>query len=130
MMLDDDMVAVSPSTTYRVLKAAGRLDRRSWAPSKKGTGFVQPDGPHRHWHTDISYINLGVSPITTIRVFTRPSGMWLRLIGCTASTKRFSQSATASSKKHAYADNTSVRPSERLPDEHSFVTTQSDLGGG
>jgi transposase InsO family protein len=59
MMLDDDIVAVSPSTTYRVLKAAGRLDRRSWAASKKGTGFIQPDGPHRHWHTDISYINLG-----------------------------------------------------------------------
>lgn len=59
MMLDDDVVAVSPSTTYRVLKAAGRLDRGGWAPSKKGTGFVQPDGPHRHWHTDISYLNLG-----------------------------------------------------------------------
>ena len=59
MMLDDDIVAVSPSSTYRVLKAAGRLDRRGWAPSKKGTGFVQPDGPHRHWHTDISYLNLG-----------------------------------------------------------------------
>jgi transposase InsO family protein len=59
MMLDDDVVAVSPSTTYRVLKAAGRLDRHRWPPSKKGTGFVQPDGPHRHWHTDISYVNLG-----------------------------------------------------------------------
>src|SRR5690606_32765468 len=21
--------------------------------------FVQPDGPHRHWHTDVSYVNLG-----------------------------------------------------------------------
>lgn len=58
MMLDDDVVAVSPSTTYRVLKAAGRLDRRSNAPTKKGTGFSQPKGPHRHWHTDISYVNL------------------------------------------------------------------------
>lgn len=58
MMLDDDVVAVSPSTVYRVLKNAGRLDRRRWAPSKKGTGFVQPDGPHKHWHLDISYVNL------------------------------------------------------------------------
>jgi putative transposase len=58
MMLDADIVAVAPSSTYRVLKAAGRLDRNSWAPSKKGTGFVQPDGPHRHWHVDISYLNL------------------------------------------------------------------------
>lgn len=59
MMLDDDVVAVSPSTTYRVLKSAGRLDRRTNTPSKKGTGFVQPIGPHRHWHVDISYLNLG-----------------------------------------------------------------------
>jgi len=46
MMLDDDVVAVSPSSVYRVLKAAGRLDRRTWAPSKKGTGFVQPLAAH------------------------------------------------------------------------------------
>ena len=59
MMLDDDVVAVSPSSVYRVLKAAGRLDRRKWAPSKKGTGFVQPGRPHEHWHVDISYLNLG-----------------------------------------------------------------------
>jgi putative transposase len=58
MMLDDDVVAVSPSSTYRVLKAAGRLDRHRWAPSTKGTGFVQPNRPHQHWHLDISYLNL------------------------------------------------------------------------
>lgn len=58
MMLDDDVVAVSPTSVYRVLKRAGRLDRQSSAPSKKGTGFVQPLAPHRHWHVDISYINL------------------------------------------------------------------------
>jgi hypothetical protein len=44
MMLDDNVVAVSPTSVYRVLKAAGRLDRHHWAPSKKGTGFEQPDG--------------------------------------------------------------------------------------
>lgn len=59
MMLDDDIVAVSPSTTYRVLKAARRLDRKNIAPSKKGTGFVQPMKSHAHWHVDISYLNLG-----------------------------------------------------------------------
>jgi putative transposase len=58
MMLDDDVVAVSPATVYRVLKQAGRLDRRRWAPSKKGTGFVQPLAPHQHWHLDIAYVNL------------------------------------------------------------------------
>jgi putative transposase len=59
MMLDDDVVAVSPSSTYRVLKAAGRLDRKNFSPSKKGTGFVQPTKIHQEWHTDISYLNLG-----------------------------------------------------------------------
>lgn len=59
MMLDEDVVALSPSSVYRVLKGAGRLDRRFAAPSKKGTGFVQPLGPHEHWHLDISYLNLG-----------------------------------------------------------------------
>jgi len=61
MMLDDDVVAVSPSSTYRVLKAAGRLDRKFIKPSKKGTGFVQPGKIHHEWHTDISYLNLGGS---------------------------------------------------------------------
>ena len=27
-------------------------------PSKKGTGFQQPQKPHEHWHIDISYINI------------------------------------------------------------------------
>ena len=59
MMLDEDVVAVSPSSVYRVLKTAGCLDRRNVSPSKKGTGFVQPTRPHEHWHIDISYLNLG-----------------------------------------------------------------------
>jgi putative transposase len=58
MMLDQDVVAVSPSTTYRVLSAAGRLDRWKQGPSKKGTGFVQPLAPHEHWHIDIAYLNV------------------------------------------------------------------------
>ena len=58
MMLDDDLVAVSPASVYRVLKTARRLDRQWLAPSKKGTGFVQPLAPHEHWHVDVSYINV------------------------------------------------------------------------
>ena len=59
MMLDEDIAWVSPSTTYRVLKSAGLLQRWS-QPRKnsKGNGFVQPDGPNKHWHIDISYINV------------------------------------------------------------------------
>jgi putative transposase len=59
MMLDDNVVAVSPATTYRVLARAGRLDRWARSASKKGTGFVQPVQPHEHWHIDVSYLNLG-----------------------------------------------------------------------
>jgi putative transposase len=58
MMLDADVVAVSPSSAYRVLKQAGRLDRHWLKPSKKGTGFVQPLAAHDHWHVDMSYINV------------------------------------------------------------------------
>jgi transposase InsO family protein len=58
MMLDDDVVAVSPSTVYRTLKTAGRLDHRKFSPSKRGTGFVQPLAAHDHWHVDISYLNV------------------------------------------------------------------------
>ena len=59
MMLDDDIVAVSPSTTYRVLKTSGRLDRKIVTPSKKGTGYIQPTKIHQEWHVDVSYINVG-----------------------------------------------------------------------
>ena len=50
MMIDDDVVAVSPSSLYRVLRAHDRLDRWSCRPSKKGTGFAQPSKPRQHWH--------------------------------------------------------------------------------
>jgi putative transposase len=58
MMIDADVVAVSPSSVFRVLRDADRL--RRWAPkaSKKGTGFEQPLAPHEHWHIDIAHINI------------------------------------------------------------------------
>lgn len=58
MMLDQDVVAVSPSSVYRVLSAAELLRRWNGKASKKGTGFVQPLQPHEHWHIDVSYVNL------------------------------------------------------------------------
>jgi len=58
MMLDANVVAVSPSAVYRVLKNAGLIDTRKLKPSKKGTGFEQPLSPHKHWHIDVSYINV------------------------------------------------------------------------
>lgn len=58
MMLDADVVAVSPARVYRVLRAAGVLDRWNHRPSRKGTGFVQPLRAHEHGHVDITYVNL------------------------------------------------------------------------
>lgn len=58
MMLDDDVVAVSPSSVYRVLKQAGLLNKWTAKINRKGTGFVQPLKPHEHWHIDISYLNI------------------------------------------------------------------------
>jgi transposase InsO family protein len=58
MMIDADVVAVSPSSVFRVLRDAGRLTRFPRHPSKKGTGFEQPLTPHEHWHIDIAHINI------------------------------------------------------------------------
>jgi transposase InsO family protein len=58
MMLDCDLVAVSPSSVYRVLKKAGLINQWNSKSSKKGSGFSQPLHPHAHWHIDISYLNL------------------------------------------------------------------------
>jgi transposase InsO family protein len=58
MMLDEDIVAVSPSSVYRVLFEAGVMRKWNQKPSKKGPGFLQPLKAHEHWHIDISYINI------------------------------------------------------------------------
>ena len=58
MMMDEDQVAVSPSSVYRVLKAEGLLDRWNPKPNRKGKGFDQPQAIHEHWHVDLSYINM------------------------------------------------------------------------
>jgi putative transposase len=59
MMLDADVVAVSPSSVYRVLSVAGLLRGQQIEPNGKGEGFDQPTVAHQHWHTDVSYLNLG-----------------------------------------------------------------------
>ncbi|MHB2153826.1 IS3 family transposase [Calditrichota bacterium GD2] len=57
-MIDENVVAVSPSTVYRVLKKHGLLNR--WNPPKEPSrkGFIQPLRVHDHWHIDISYLNV------------------------------------------------------------------------
>jgi transposase InsO family protein len=58
MMIDENIAAVSPATTYRILKSAGLLNRwNKVKKSLKGNGFNQPTSAHQHWHTDIKYVN-------------------------------------------------------------------------
>ena len=58
MMLDADVVAVSPSSVYRVLRDAGLMKRHNIKSSLKGKGFDQPLKPHEHWHVDFAYLNI------------------------------------------------------------------------
>jgi putative transposase len=58
LMLDQDVVACSPASTYRVLKKFGLLAGPTPNVTKKGTGFVQPLKPHQEWHVDVSYLNI------------------------------------------------------------------------
>ena len=58
MMNDEDIVAVSASSVYRLLKETGCIRSRWKKRSKKGTGFIQPDQPHEHWHIDFSFIKV------------------------------------------------------------------------
>lgn len=57
MMLDRDIVAVSPSSVYRLLHQAGLIQRHV-RPTRKGRGFEQPLQPHEHWHIDVSHLNV------------------------------------------------------------------------
>ena len=58
IMLDAGVVAVSPSSVYRVLKGVGLLRKWNRKPSLKGTGFKGPKRAHEHWHIDVSYLNI------------------------------------------------------------------------
>ena len=58
MMLDQDVVACSPTSVYRVLGKAGLLAGQTPNVTKKGTGFVQPLKAHQEWHVDVSYLNI------------------------------------------------------------------------
>jgi len=58
-MIDEDVVYASPSSVYRVLHTAGLLYKFTNRKNKsKGLGYTQPDGPHKEWHIDISYVNV------------------------------------------------------------------------
>jgi transposase InsO family protein len=59
-MLDENVVAVSPSTVYRVLDDADLVCR--WMPrgKRKGAGRgAPPTRPDQQWQTDIRYVKVG-----------------------------------------------------------------------
>lgn len=58
MMMDQDIVYVSPSTTYRVLKREGAIKNRKKKRATKGNGFDHPTAPHQQWHMDISNVKI------------------------------------------------------------------------
>ena len=58
MMIDQDVVAVSLSSVWRVLGQAGLLAKWKGKESKEGNGFENPLEAHGHWHIDASYVNL------------------------------------------------------------------------
>lgn len=58
MMMDQDLVFVSPSTTYRVLKKAGEIKDRKGKRATRGSGFEHPIAPHEQYHMDITNIKI------------------------------------------------------------------------
>ena len=50
MMLDAGILAVSPSSVWRVLSQTGLLTKWNGKPWKEGTGFAQRLAAHQHWH--------------------------------------------------------------------------------
>ena len=51
-------MAAGPTSMYRVLAAAGLLNKWNRKRSSKGDGFKGPCRPHQHWHIDVSYLNI------------------------------------------------------------------------
>jgi len=57
-MLDRGIVAVSPASTYRVLKSFGLMNHWNIGVDRTAKqGFHHPLRPHEQWHMDIKYVN-------------------------------------------------------------------------
>ena len=59
MMVDQEVVCVSPASVLRVLTENGlNIVWTRPGGAKKPHGFIQPTKVHQHWHVDIAYINV------------------------------------------------------------------------
>lgn len=114
-MLDENIVAVSASSVYRVLKNEGILNQwKTTKTSAKGSGFVQPEKVHEHWHIDIKYINF--------------RGSFLFLISVMDGYSRYIVHHEVRMTMNKYdVQLTLERAKEKYPHEHSRII--SDNGG-
>jgi len=56
MMIDEDVVYLSPSTVYRILSDRDLLYRYKRSTKSPGHYNFIPTSPHQQWHTDIMYL--------------------------------------------------------------------------
>ena len=56
MMMDEDIVYISPSSVYRILSSHDLLSRYKTSAKSPGKYDFKPDAPHQQWHTDIMYL--------------------------------------------------------------------------
>lgn len=56
MMMDDDVVYISPSSVYRILSERDLLSRFKKSTKSSGKYTFKPEAPHQQWHTDIMYL--------------------------------------------------------------------------
>jgi hypothetical protein len=125
MMLDQDVVAVSPTSVYRVLKGAGLLDRNRWAPSKKGKGFVQPLQAHEHWHISaVSGDECRSSADHPVMVARTPH--------CCSRSRRRSTSSSSIQRDISSAENTrgsgTIAPSARSREARKSISSCFSAG--
>jgi len=58
LMVDENIVAVSPATVYNTLKKSGLTKKWAELEEEKKKGFEQPKAIHEHWHIDFSYVRV------------------------------------------------------------------------
>ena len=58
MMVDANIVAISPASVYNVLKKSGLTKKWAEKSGEAKKGFDQPTAIHEHWHIDFSYIRI------------------------------------------------------------------------
>ena len=90
MMVDEDVVYMSPSSVYRILNEADLLYR--WKRSRKaGKAPPEPKSPNERWHTDIMYLRIEDTwyfLVTVLDAYSRYGVHWDLLTSMTAGEVR------------------------------------------